>query len=54
MVGLRNGHFDPYISTPGVKNGINNVNKTKMTPIFPLQAWFGTFMELDILVGVNN
>lgn len=31
-------HFDPFISTPGVKMDVNTVNVTNLTPLFPLQA----------------
>jgi hypothetical protein len=31
-------HFDPFISIPGVKNDVNTVNITKITPLFPFQA----------------
>jgi len=31
-------HFDPFISIPGVKIGVNTVNVPNLTPLFPLQA----------------
>ena len=30
--------FDPNVSSPGVKKGVNNVNKPFLTPTFPVKA----------------
>ena len=31
-------HFNPFISTPGVKMDVNTVNILNLTPSFPPQA----------------
>jgi hypothetical protein len=39
----KKAEFDPIISCPGVKEGLNNVNLACLTPTFPLQAWIYVF-----------
>ena len=35
----KGAQIDPIISTLGVKMGLNIVNMSELTPMFPLQAW---------------
>jgi len=45
--------FDPIISTLGVKLALNIVNIPKPTPIFPVQAWFGLYLDKKAIWGVK-
>ena len=50
----KKGVSDPFISTPGVKMGLNRVNMWFLTPSFPLQSQTGQFSINHTHQRVNN